>query len=275
MSKNKSFVLSDESVNTYGLNIRVEGDKLLADPVFDTEDEKGKEIAGKVERGFLKMASIGIRIVATSDDPKMLLAGQTRETVIKCRLREASIVGIGANHNALRLYDENDNELSEQEIIKLFDNPKTKSEMKFSKQILGLLQLSDSPTVEAIESAILNLHDEKAQAVADKEKAETEKAEAEQKLKDIADKEKAEKKEAFDKELADAFKDGRLSESIENPNSVKQSWENLYDKDADTTMATLKGLTPHKSASHQDLKDTSTESAWDKRQREIEKKHGK
>src|SRR5690606_9730609 len=142
MSKqNKSWVLIDESVTTYGFrvlmsgadisqfkrnpvlfynhdewslpvgrweNIRIEGDKLLADPVFDMEDEQGAKIAGKVERDFLRAASMSLRILETSDDPKLMKKGQSKSTVTKWTAREGSIVGIGANHNALRLYDKDD-----------------------------------------------------------------------------------------------------------------------------------------------------------------------
>ena len=91
----KSFVLHDESINTQGFrmltagcdltefkknpvmlynhndwsrpigrweHIRIEGGKILADPVFDMEDKRengGAEIASQVERDFIRMASIG------------------------------------------------------------------------------------------------------------------------------------------------------------------------------------------------------------------------
>ena len=80
--------------------------KLIAKPVIDSAEKLGKTIAGKVDRGFLRMASIGIQIVETSSDPKYLLKGQTRPTVTKCILREISIVDEGANDNALMLYSE-------------------------------------------------------------------------------------------------------------------------------------------------------------------------
>ena len=48
---------------------------------------------------------MGIKIIATSANKDVLLPGQTRETVTECELREASIVDIPANSNAVRLYD--------------------------------------------------------------------------------------------------------------------------------------------------------------------------
>jgi HK97 family phage prohead protease len=143
----KTFICSDETVNAYGFrvltagidvsdfrnnpimlfnhesfswgsdvyngpigrweNIRKEDGKLMADPVIDTEDPKGKILAAKVSNNFIRAASIGFRITETSEDPSMLMKGQTRATVTKCKLIEISIVDIPANKNALALFDHN------------------------------------------------------------------------------------------------------------------------------------------------------------------------
>lgn len=143
----KTFVLSDESLNCYGFwvrtsgikidqfkknpimlwnhnrpwrgtedevlpigkweNVRIEDGKLLADAVFDQNDEFAKKIESKVESGILNMCSIGIHALDESEDKAWLKPGQTRRTVLKCKLREASICDIGANDNALALYDDN------------------------------------------------------------------------------------------------------------------------------------------------------------------------
>lgn len=221
MVKTKSFILSDESVNTHGFrlllsgadldqfrrnpvmfydhnewdspigrweNIRIEGEKLMADPVFDMEDEDAVKIAGKVERGFLRAASIGLRIIEQSDAPEVLLPGQTRPTVTKWRLREASIVAIGANHNALRLYDENDNLMTDEQILKLFDNsgvkvvaPKNSEKMKLDK-VFNLLDLANDSTDEQLHDAVKKVMDENKQlkdAQAAREKADKEALQAE------------------------------------------------------------------------------------------------
>lgn len=138
MSK-KSFILHDESVNSKGFrmltaganltefrknpvmllmhddynmpigrweNIRVEGTKILADPVFDEKDPKAIEVMGKVNRGFIRMASIGAwQPEEMSENPMLKLPGQLLPTVIKWTVREASIVTIGSNHNAIVFYD--------------------------------------------------------------------------------------------------------------------------------------------------------------------------
>jgi len=129
MSKVHTFLVSDESDNSHGFkvltegiditqfeknpimlymherptiigmwkNLRKEDGKLYADAVFDTESEKGGEVARQVEKGFLRGASIGITY------QKEYLKNGVLE---KCRLFEISIVDIGSNPNALKLYND-------------------------------------------------------------------------------------------------------------------------------------------------------------------------
>lgn len=80
-----------------------EDDRLIAEIEFDEEDDFAKKIAGKVERGFIRMASIYADPLETSTDPKDLLPGQAYETVTKCKLVEITIVDIGGNDDALKL----------------------------------------------------------------------------------------------------------------------------------------------------------------------------
>jgi len=87
-------------------NIRVEGDSIIGTPVFDMEDEFAAKIARKWESDFLRMCSAGIDPIELSSDPAHLLPGQTRETVTRWKLVEVSIVDIGANDDALKLYSE-------------------------------------------------------------------------------------------------------------------------------------------------------------------------
>jgi hypothetical protein len=85
-------------------NIRTDGDKLLADAIFDENDPFALTIKDKVDQKILVMASIGVSIITVSEDPAVMLPGQTRPTVTEGDVVEASIVDIGANANALRLY---------------------------------------------------------------------------------------------------------------------------------------------------------------------------
>lgn len=125
-----TFILSDESLNSYGFvvqtagidtaqfernpvmlymhdresgvvgrweNIRKEGNRLLADAVFDESTELGAKIKTQVANGFLRCVSIGIDNVTQEDLNNV-------QTVTKCRLIEASIVDIPNNANAVKLF---------------------------------------------------------------------------------------------------------------------------------------------------------------------------
>ncbi len=86
-------------------NIRIDGDRLIGTPVFDMADEFAAKIGRKWDDDFLRMCSAGIEIIELSSAPEHLLPGQTRETITKWKLVEVSIVDIGANDDALKLYE--------------------------------------------------------------------------------------------------------------------------------------------------------------------------
>ena len=83
-------------------NIRIDGDVLYGTPQIDGDTDEEKIIAQKWERGTLRMLSAGLDVIAISDDPALLVPGQTRPTVTKSKLNEVSIVDIGANDDALQ-----------------------------------------------------------------------------------------------------------------------------------------------------------------------------
>ncbi|SFL09992.1 hypothetical protein SAMN05216357_112123 [Porphyromonadaceae bacterium KH3CP3RA] len=263
MAKAKTFVLSDESVNTYGFrlllsgadieqfrrnpvmylnhndwgtpigrweNIRIEDGKLMADPVFDLEDEEGKKIAGKVDRGFLRMASVGLRAIERSEEPKLMLPGQKYPTVTKWQLREASIVGIGANHNAIRLYDENDRLLSDDEILKLFDKTKPVNfEQKMKKETFTLLSLADNASDEQLHDAIRLIVEENTRLKSDKKTLSD-------KLQKIEDDAKAAQKAEAVKLTDAAIKEGRLNAQAREA-TLKQ-----FDNDFEATKTMLEAI---------------------------------
>lgn len=51
----------------------ISDDALYATPVFDVNDDLGKKLNDKVENDFIRAASIGFRIVETSEDPELML----------------------------------------------------------------------------------------------------------------------------------------------------------------------------------------------------------
>lgn len=83
-------------------NIRIEGNELKADAIFDEGDQVAMFVKGKAERGFLNGASIGAKIVEWSDDEQYKLPNQRAATATKSELMEASIVSIGDNPSALK-----------------------------------------------------------------------------------------------------------------------------------------------------------------------------
>ena len=91
------------------------GTDLVATIEFDMDDEFAATIAGKVERGFIRMASMYADVKATTTDPELVLPGQLYETVTKCKLVEISIVDIGGNDGAIRL-PRDGNQLKHQKI---------------------------------------------------------------------------------------------------------------------------------------------------------------
>ncbi len=146
-------------------NLRIEGDRLIGTPVFDLKDEFAKKVADKWENGFLRMLSAGIEILETSSDASVMLPGQTRPTITKWKLIEVSVVDIGSNDEALRLYDKEgamlklaagiDNELlpllKEKEENQLI----TKSTM--NKEVLTLLGLQEGATDEQVLAMVRGL----------------------------------------------------------------------------------------------------------------------
>ena len=89
-------------------NLRVEEDTLYGTPKFDDDTEEERTISKKWERGTLRMLSAGLDVVEWSEEPDLLVPGQTRPTVTRSKLIEVSVVDIGSNDDALQvsLYNE-------------------------------------------------------------------------------------------------------------------------------------------------------------------------
>ena len=135
MSKTKRVRISNESLNSYGTRVltagmnveqynrnpvllymhergqvigyvkdlKVEGDEVTGELMFDEATELSRRCKKQWEFGSLKMVSAGIDILELSEDPKHLVQGQTRPTISKSKLFEVSLVDIGANDDAIVL----------------------------------------------------------------------------------------------------------------------------------------------------------------------------
>jgi HK97 family phage prohead protease len=135
MAFRKTFLISDESVNTYGFavatsgirldnakqncpcyyehnndelplghweNFRLEGVKLYADLVIEGASEVEQEYIRKIKNGDIKGASIGADPIKW-DEFKTKLDGQTKPWLTECDLFEVSITALPANKKALAL----------------------------------------------------------------------------------------------------------------------------------------------------------------------------
>lgn len=240
-------------------NVRLENGQILGDfaPDYADNDPEVQRIIGKIKRGVIKMASAGLVDLVASDDPMLQIEGQKDITIIKSRLREVSIVSIGKNHNAMRLYDRDgvelqlaDGNLNLSDRIE-FQTPKTTS---MDKELLTALSLSDKATeAQVLEAVKLTL--------SDKQKAEAKVVELQGKLdaKDAAEKE-AKKAEALI--LTDtAIKDGRIDAK------AKDSFLNAFDRDFTGTKTMLDGIAKPTSLREVIGKDKGTmelaDKAWD------------
>ena len=224
------------------INIRKESGKILADAEFDYDDTDTnvQRMIGKVERGFLKMASSGLVELVASDDTIYQIDGQSGPTIIRCRLREASIVAIGGNHNALRLYDPDGVEIDlskDSGQLKLRDLIQ-KPIINMNKTILSVLNLADGASMDAQISAVETL-------ISDKAKAEGRASTAELALADFKKKE-TEAKKAEAVSLVDiAIKDGRINAE------AKESYLKLFDVDFESAKTSLASITSRKSVREQ------------------------
>lgn len=98
------------------VDYKKEGAQLTALPEFDMDDEDAAKIAGKVERGFINGASVGLLF---NYDDLAMVGGKV--WLLKSTLIEATICPIPSNPNALQLYlqGKEDTPLTEAELKKL------------------------------------------------------------------------------------------------------------------------------------------------------------
>lgn len=200
--------------------LRFAGEKIYGTPFFDFEDEFAAVLAGKYERGIIRSASLGLRILEMSEDG----AGAGNYTVTKWQLMEISLCDIPSNENAVAYYGANDEPLELSAVIKLAQETKKDISMKFQNVpvLLGLsAEASDEIVAEKIKS-LLNLATENSQM---KVELETLKAQVaknqEQEILALCEKAIAEKRIL--------------------PVSKKE-WLKLFTADFDTTKATLELL---------------------------------
>jgi hypothetical protein len=149
-------------------DIRVEGNRLLAKPEFDDDDELAVKVQNKVQKGYLNGASIWIEPLRISEEPSDMLPGQSLPTLTKWGLLEASIVDIPNCRNALAIRNsagkkillhgdgsENENELKE--YLKTFSTKNISMEKKVLAAKLGLDEsVADALLSKKVDEIIAN-----------------------------------------------------------------------------------------------------------------------
>ena len=219
-------------------NIRIEGTQILADALFDEKDDEAVKIADKVEGGFLRMASMGAwPPEEVSDAAELKLPGQTLPTVTRWTAREASIVTIGANHNALVLFDRQTGKpldlTDASTVIRLMDRLNhSKIDSNMNKTLKEVLKLQDSAQDAEVIGAVNRLIENNDRLTRENQELRDAAARAESEHKEIR------KSEAI--RLVDAaIADGRIN------TAGKEAYLKLFDTDFESAKATLEAI-PHR-----------------------------
>ena len=147
----------------YVKDIKIEGQDVTGELVFDEVSELSKQLKKQWEFGSVKMVSANFQILSTSDDKQLLIEGQERPTVTKCKLVEVSVVDIGGNDDAIVLSHEGETiSLSGQNsidgVLPLINNkePIKKKKMEL-KELAIKLGLKETATEEEVNSKIVSL----------------------------------------------------------------------------------------------------------------------
>lgn len=155
------------------LHLRTKGNLLIADPEFDKGDPDAVKIEGKVNRGYIKGASVGIIINSAEWRTKPETKAEELY-VTDWELFEASIVSVPSNAGALSLkvYDEECREVSEdkvglhiENIVKLSlygkerEIPQNKLGLKveLTTEVLKALGVKSNANSEVVNAAILKM----------------------------------------------------------------------------------------------------------------------
>ena len=143
-------------------DVHLEGDKVVGSLVFDEKDDFARKVAQKWADGFLRMVSAGLTIIELSDDPAVLLPGQRRMTITKSKLDEVSVVDIGANDDALALYNAEGGRITlaqgdDISLLLLQTTPTPNTSQSMNEKIVLALGLSKEATEEQVLGAIAQM----------------------------------------------------------------------------------------------------------------------
>ena len=150
-------------------DLTIKDGKMYLTPEFDEDDPAAKIIKGKVERNFLRGASLGLRPINAEyrTNPE---TGEECLYVTAWEWMECSICAIPSNASALavQIYDDSRNPVKKEQLSAYLDhvvklsatvhnqNPKI-MKLNLSAQAIEALGLSAEAGIEDVERAILNL----------------------------------------------------------------------------------------------------------------------
>nr|DAJ29980.1 MAG TPA: prohead serine protease [Caudoviricetes sp.] len=215
-------------------DIRKENGQLTAETDFDSEDSNAQTIKGKVERGYIKGASVGLSF--SKKDLKHTPEGIILE---KCELYEASIVAIPSNATALRLTMDGD-PITQKEMQTLclsltneFKNDLNNRKMTLQLStaaliVLGLTEKKELAQTD-LEAAILSLGNENKDL---KEKLTL----SEEKVNAFVEKEKTQRAALATELIETAIKQGKITAD------KKESFQKLAAQDYQLAKATLDAI---------------------------------
>jgi len=157
------------------LNLTIAGSKLQAETEFDVDDPEALKISGKVDRGFIKGASMGI-IINDAEMRNMPVLGY-QIVVTDWELLEASTVGVPSNKAALRLYAKDGKKVLAADEIKLsidsiINQKQIMEKITLSVEAAKVLGLGKEPEITDLNAAIMELSANLSAAKTAKEKAE-------------------------------------------------------------------------------------------------------
>lgn len=145
-------------------NWKVKGSELVMEPEFDEVDEFALSVKGKVDREFLRGASMGIIIKKLEYDSE----DENDMVVTSCELCEVSLVSVPSNKGAIKLYNDQMQELSLNDVTTLFarvnnsninqlNNKENMEKVTLTVAALTALGLQNDATDVAISAAIVEL----------------------------------------------------------------------------------------------------------------------
>lgn len=116
-------------------DIKKEGNTLKVGKLKISRNQE--EYKNDIEDGIISAVSMGLRPISWSEDPLLMMPGQTRPTLTECELVEVSLVAIPANPESVgvRLYAESETleQLSMEQVERIFKHNETSETMSGTK----------------------------------------------------------------------------------------------------------------------------------------------